>query len=48
MAGSISVSRAGDDESSAEEARATFIVHPESDGKQHIELNAMSVTVGSG
>ncbi|PWA61126.1 alpha/beta-Hydrolases superfamily protein [Artemisia annua] len=46
MVGSISVSRAGDDESSAEEARATFIVHPESDGKQHIELNAMSVTAG--
>ncbi|GJW85836.1 lecithin-cholesterol acyltransferase-like 4 protein [Tanacetum coccineum] len=46
MVGSISVSHAGDDESSAEEARATFIVHSQSNGKQHIELNAMSVTAG--
>ena len=46
VAGSISVSRAGDAESSAEEACATFTVHLESDGKQHIELNAMSVTAG--
>lgn len=40
MIGSISASCEGD------EARATLIVHPQSNGKQHIELNAMSVTAG--
>ncbi|KVH92020.1 Lecithin:cholesterol/phospholipid:diacylglycerol acyltransferase [Cynara cardunculus var. scolymus] len=46
VVGSISASRVADDRSSSEEARATFIVHPQSNGKQHVELNAMSVTAG--
>ncbi|KAI3669055.1 hypothetical protein L6452_40276 [Arctium lappa] len=43
---SISASRVADDRSSSEEARATFIVHPQSNDKQHVELNATSVTAG--
>ncbi|MFS8007730.1 putative phospholipase A(1) [Helianthus anomalus] len=46
MVGSISASCVGYDLSSSQEAHATFIVHPQSNGKQHTELNAMSVTSG--
>ncbi|KAH0681529.1 hypothetical protein KY290_023702 [Solanum tuberosum] len=42
--GSISVSHVGDDNTTWEEAHATVIVHPKSEGKQHVELNAMSVS----
>lgn len=47
MVGSISISHAGDDKSPAEEARATLVVHPQSsEGKQHVELNAVSISAG--
>ncbi|KAK1432543.1 hypothetical protein QVD17_09440 [Tagetes erecta] len=46
MAGSISAACVDDDLSSSQEAHATLIVHPQSNGKQHVELNAMSVTAG--
>ncbi|KAJ9557518.1 hypothetical protein OSB04_012132 [Centaurea solstitialis] len=46
VAGSISASRVAEDRSSAEEARATFVVHPQSNGKQRVELNAVGVTAG--
>ncbi|XP_076950689.1 lecithin-cholesterol acyltransferase-like 4 [Bidens hawaiensis] len=46
MVGSVSAACVGDDLCSSEEAHATFVVHPQSNGKQHIELNAMSVTAG--
>lgn len=42
---SISVSCGRDDQRFKEEARATVIVHPQSEGKQHIELNAISLSV---
>ncbi|KAK4347488.1 hypothetical protein RND71_033827 [Anisodus tanguticus] len=42
--GSISVSHVGGDKATWEEAHATVIVHPKSEGKQHVELNAMSVS----
>ncbi|KAI6706248.1 hypothetical protein NL676_009210 [Syzygium grande] len=41
----ISVSQDGGHQSSRAEARATVIVHPESEGKRHVELNALSVSV---
>ncbi|KAH7545658.1 hypothetical protein FEM48_Zijuj01G0116800 [Ziziphus jujuba var. spinosa] len=39
---SVSVSHKGDN-ASREEACATVVVHPPSEGKQHVELNAVSV-----
>lgn len=42
---SISVSQPGDDQSSRAEARATVVVHPQHEGKQRVELNAISVSV---
>ena len=42
---SISVSRTGDDQNPQGEARATLTVHPQGDGRQHVELNAVSVSV---
>ncbi|GAV64367.1 LACT domain-containing protein [Cephalotus follicularis] len=42
---SISVSHVGDDQTSRTEACATVIVHPQNEGKQHVELNAISVSV---
>ncbi|KAL9456554.1 hypothetical protein AB3S75_005728 [Citrus x aurantiifolia] len=45
LVSSISVSQSGDDQSSRAEAHATVIVHPQNEGKQHVELNAMSVSV---
>lgn len=41
----ISVSQDGDHQSSRAEACATVIVHPQSEGKRHVELNALSVSV---
>ncbi|CAK9167347.1 unnamed protein product [Ilex paraguariensis] len=46
LVGSISISHVGDDQSSREEAHATVTVHPQSEGKQHVELNAVSVYAG--
>lgn len=43
-ASSISVSHEGVN-SSREEACATVVVHPQNQGKQHVELNAVSVSV---
>ncbi|KAF8408623.1 hypothetical protein HHK36_004686 [Tetracentron sinense] len=40
----ISVSCMGKDQSSRAEARATVIVHPQCEGKQHVELRAVSVS----
>ncbi|KAK4368310.1 hypothetical protein RND71_012102 [Anisodus tanguticus] len=45
--GSISVSHVGGDKATWEEAHATIIVHPKSEGKQHVELNAMSVSASA-
>lgn len=43
---SISVSQGGSNKhSSRSEAHATVIVHPQNEGKQHVELNAISVSV---
>lgn len=45
LVSSISVSHEGDKLSSRAEARATITVHPQNEGKQHVELNAISVSV---
>lgn len=42
---SISVSRPGDEQNPQAEARATLTVRPQNDGRQHVELNAVSVSV---
>lgn len=42
---SICVSQTGDDRSSPAEACATVTVHPHGEGKQHVELNALSVSI---
>ncbi|XVF40049.1 hypothetical protein PTKIN_Ptkin01aG0081300 [Pterospermum kingtungense] len=42
---SISVSQGGNNQSSMSEAHATVTVHPQNEGKQHVELNAISVSV---
>ena len=42
---SISVSEGGNKQSSRSEAHATVIIHPQNEGKQHVELNAISVSV---
>ncbi|KAK3041226.1 hypothetical protein RJ639_028486 [Escallonia herrerae] len=47
LVSSISVAHVGDDQSSDEEAHATVTVHPQSEGKQHVELNAVSVSAGA-
>lgn len=41
----ISVSQDGGHQSSRAEACATVIVHPQFEGKQQVELNALSVSV---
>ncbi|KAM7524681.1 hypothetical protein LguiA_014583 [Lonicera macranthoides] len=41
LLGSIAVSHAG------EEALATVVVHPQSEGRRHVELNAVSVSAGA-
>lgn len=45
--GSIAVSHMGDGRSPSETARATVTIHPQSEGKQHIELNAVSVSASA-
>lgn len=47
LVSSIAVSNVGDEKSMREEARATIIVHPQSEGRQHVELNAVSVTTNA-
>lgn len=42
---SISVSGGGNKQSSTSKAHATVIFHPQNEGKQHVELNAVSVSV---
>ncbi|XP_010536543.1 PREDICTED: lecithin-cholesterol acyltransferase-like 4 [Tarenaya hassleriana] len=42
---SISISQAGNDQNPPAEARATLVVLPQNDGRQHVELNAVSVSV---
>ncbi|KAM6551550.1 hypothetical protein CsatB_001358 [Cannabis sativa] len=47
LVSSITVSQNGGNNqfSSRAEARATIVLHPQNDGKQHVELNAVSVSV---
>ncbi|PPR85732.1 hypothetical protein GOBAR_AA34962 [Gossypium barbadense] len=46
LVSSISVSQGGSNKHSLRsEAHATVIVHPQNEGKQHVELNAISVSV---
>lgn len=47
LVGKISVSHARVDQSLQDEAHATVIVHPRNAGKQHVELNAMSISAGA-
>ncbi|XP_059657875.1 lecithin-cholesterol acyltransferase-like 4 [Cornus florida] len=48
LVSSITVSHVGDDnQSSPEEAHATVVVYPQNEGKQHVELSAVSVSAGS-
>jgi hypothetical protein len=47
LVSSIAVSHVGDEKSMWEEARATVIVHPQCEGRQHVELNAVSVTTNA-
>lgn len=48
LVGTISITRAaGADQHLQEKAHATVIVHPQSEGKQHVELKAVSVTAGA-
>lgn len=47
LVSSIAVSNVGDEKSMREEARATVIVHPQCEGRQHVELNAVSVTTNA-
>ncbi|XP_058072049.1 lecithin-cholesterol acyltransferase-like 4 [Magnolia sinica] len=46
LVGSISASHVGKDKSRAE-AHATIILHPRNEGKQHVEVRAVSVAMGS-
>ncbi|MBA0627909.1 hypothetical protein Godav_022707 [Gossypium davidsonii] len=45
LVSSISVSQGPSKQSSRSEAHATVIVHPQNEGKQHVELNAISVSI---
>ncbi|PSR87636.1 Lecithin-cholesterol acyltransferase-like [Actinidia chinensis var. chinensis] len=47
LVSSICLSNAGVDQSVREEARAMVIVHPQSEGRQHVQLNAVSVTANA-
>ncbi|PIN24798.1 Lecithin:cholesterol acyltransferase (LCAT)/Acyl-ceramide synthase [Handroanthus impetiginosus] len=51
LVGSVSVARRGGgsvgDKSVQEEAHATVIVHPQNDGKKHVELNAVSISASA-
>ncbi|KFK28629.1 hypothetical protein AALP_AA7G024400 [Arabis alpina] len=42
---SITVSQPGDDQNPQAEAHVTFTIHTQNDGRQHVELNAVSVSV---
>ncbi|XP_048228883.1 lecithin-cholesterol acyltransferase-like 4 isoform X2 [Ricinus communis] len=44
---SISVSHGGDGKSQREKAYATVVVHPQNEGKQHIQLSAVGLSVDS-
>lgn len=45
LVSSMTVSHDGGNQSSRAEAYATIVVHPQKEGKQHIEMNALSVSV---
>lgn len=45
LVSSMTVSHDGGNRSSRAEACATIVVHPQKEGKQHIEMNALSVSV---
>lgn len=45
LASSIFISHSGDNRSSPAGAHATVTIHPQNEGKQHVELNAVSVSV---
>ncbi|GAB4829524.1 Lecithin-cholesterol acyltransferase-like 4 [Ancistrocladus abbreviatus] len=45
MVGSVSFSKVGKNQSRQEEARATLVINPQAEGKQHIELNAFHLSV---
>lgn len=47
MVGSVSVSSGGENAQSLEQARATVVVQPQSHGRQHVEVMAVSVTMGT-
>ncbi|CAL5412867.1 unnamed protein product [Camellia sinensis] len=47
LVSSICVSNEADGQHMQEEACATVIVHPQSEGRQHVELNAVSVTASA-
>ncbi|KAA8544789.1 hypothetical protein F0562_019507 [Nyssa sinensis] len=47
LVSSIRVTHVGDDQSSREEAHASVIVHPQSEGKQHVVLSAVSVSASA-
>lgn len=47
MVGSVSVSSGGENVQSLEQAQATVVVHPQSEGRQHVEVMAVSVTMGT-
>nr|XP_010927089.1 lecithin-cholesterol acyltransferase-like 4 [Elaeis guineensis] len=46
MMGSLSVSHEGK-EQPLEEARATVVVHPQHEGRQHVEIRAVGITTGA-
>lgn len=45
LVSSISVSQGPSKQSSSSEAHATVIVHPRNEGRQHVEVNAISVSI---
>ncbi|TYJ13393.1 hypothetical protein E1A91_A10G049100v1 [Gossypium mustelinum] len=45
LVSSVSVSQGPSKQSSRSKAHATVIVHPQNEGKQHVELNAISVSI---
>lgn len=45
LTSSITLFQDGGNKSSQAEACATIVIHPRNEGKQHIELNAVSVSV---
>ena len=47
LVSSICLSNSGVDQSVREEACAMVIVHPQSEGRQHVQLNAVSVTANA-